>query len=100
MENLAQKALQKIRELLASPQQASPEEAAQLQKLLQMLVETKDAEAGCEEVYELIDQYADLKMAGEDAGSLMPLVELHLDFCGDCCEEYELLLTMLKAQPD
>jgi len=34
---------------------------------------------------------------GENAVALMPLVKRHLDLCGDCKDEYEALLRVLKA---
>ena len=69
---------------------------ARLQGLAEMLAKTQADEQGCEDVYEVIDQYADLTLAGEDAGILMPLVEHHLSICNGCCEEYEMLLGILK----
>lgn len=70
-----------------------------LQKLLQMLDRTREDEYSCDEVYHLLDQYAEAVERGEDAAQLMPLVEYHLNMCRDCHEEYEALLIILESSP-
>lgn len=57
---------------------------------------TQDIEYDCSEVYELLDQYAEMVSRDEDASQIMPLVQQHLVLCGDCYEEYEALLTILE----
>ncbi len=64
-------------------------------RLLQMLDQTLVEEYSCEEVYELLDQYAEMVARGEDVARLMPLVAQHLEMCPDCREEYEALLRMM-----
>jgi hypothetical protein len=61
---------------------------------------TRPEELSCEEAYNLIDQYADLLQNGEDAASLLPLVEHHLEMCIDCKEEFEALMRALRASAD
>ena len=36
-------------------------------------------------------------MRGEDAASMLPLVNKHLEMCPDCREEFEALLRVLRA---
>jgi hypothetical protein len=67
------------------------------EKFAMMLEMTDDEELGCEEVYALIDQYAELLLRGEDPKKLMPLVEKHLALCKDCREELEALLRILEG---
>ena len=50
----------------------------------------------CEDVFAVVDQYAEIEVRGEDAARLMPLLREHLDSCHDCCEEYEALLDILQ----
>lgn len=52
-------------------------------------------EMGCEEVFGVLDQYAEIEVRKEDAARLMPLVREHLDMCDECCDEYEALLDVL-----
>ena len=68
-------------------------------KLLQMVESTEEVELSCDEVFALLDQYAELQARGADAASLLPLVTKHLERCGDCREEYEALLRILGASP-
>jgi predicted anti-sigma-YlaC factor YlaD len=64
-----------------------------------MLQATQPNELSCDEVYELLDQYAEIIARGEDAAQLMPLIKHHLDMCEDCREEYRALLRILEATP-
>lgn len=67
-------------------------------KVMTSLENTKIEEYTCDQVYELLDQFAELVYRQEDAAGLMPLVQHHLDMCGDCREEFEALLRILQAQ--
>jgi predicted anti-sigma-YlaC factor YlaD len=58
---------------------------------------TQSHELSCDEVYDLLDLFADMIARGEDAATLMPLVQHHLEMCPDCREEYETLLRSLEA---
>ncbi|MCC7130857.1 MAG: hypothetical protein IT297_10720 [Anaerolineae bacterium] len=65
--------------------------------LLNMLADTHADELPCDEVFELIDHYAELDLDGEDAARIYPLIRLHLERCRDCQEEYQALLRALQA---
>jgi len=65
-------------------------------KMLQSLAMTEEREISCDEVYAVLDQFAEAVVRGEDVLVLMPLVRQHLDMCPDCREEYETLLRMLQ----
>lgn len=60
---------------------------------------TREMEYSCDEVLEIIDQYAEMAARGEDAAQMMPLIMHHLEMCADCNEEYEALMRVLKAMP-
>lgn len=64
---------------------------------LLMLTHTEDNEISCDEVFKLLDQYAELEISDEEAANLLPLVKLHLDNCMDCREEYETLVQIINA---
>jgi hypothetical protein len=67
-----------------------------LYALMASLPKTEPDELTCAEVYELIDQYAELVEKSGEVESLMPRVEAHLKHCGECHEELEALLAMLE----
>lgn len=58
---------------------------------------TRPDEIDCDECFEQIDQFVEMELAGKDAAEAMPLVQDHLDRCGNCREEFEALLAALKA---
>jgi hypothetical protein len=64
---------------------------------LAMLTEEQDAELTCDQVFELLDQYTERAVRGEDVAHLMPLVKAHLDMCPDCRELYEALERLVAA---
>jgi hypothetical protein len=66
--------------------------------ILELLTKTHDEEMDCEEVFEVIDQFVDAKVRGEDLSEVMPLILRHLELCRDCLEEYEALLRVIEAE--
>ena len=69
----------------------------QVEKVLHMIQNTREVELSCDEVHELLDQYSEMAIRGEDVASLLPLVHYHMDMCPDCREEYEALTRILQA---
>ena len=78
--------------------QAMPPE--QLARMMRMVATTRPDEIGCEECYEQLDRFAELALAGRNAAEAMPLVQDHLERCGDCREEFEALLAALRAETE
>ncbi len=72
----------------------NPEDFGKLARALDM---TGDEELACDECFEELDRFVEMKLAGLNAAA-MPLVQDHLDRCGDCREEYEALLDALRAE--
>ena len=68
-----------------------------LKKMVQMVAGTKAEEIGCDECFEQVDRFVELKLQGLNAAEAMPLVQDHLDRCAGCREEFEALLDCLKA---
>jgi hypothetical protein len=66
--------------------------------VLEILTKTHDEEMDCGEVFEIIDQFVEAKVRGEDVSEAMPLILRHLDLCRDCFEEYEALLRVIEAE--
>ena len=66
-------------------------------RIMHRLVLTKDEEISCDEVFALVDEYAEASQRGEDVASLKPLIRHHLDMCRECEEEYQALLRVLEG---
>jgi hypothetical protein len=66
------------------------------QHLLGSLVQEDPQQVSCDEVFVVLDQFAEAVQRGENVLLLMPLVKKHLDVCPACREEYETLLRMLQ----
>ncbi len=64
--------------------------------ILRVLESAHDENLSCTELYEKLDQYVELELNKKDAAEIMPLIREHLDFCPDCCDEYEALLDILS----
>ena len=88
-----------------SPRSANTENTpanghAETVRMLQMLQQTQDIELPCDEVFALLDEYAEMAQKGENVAHLMPLAKQHLEMCPDCREEYEALERILMANID
>lgn len=76
---------------------ASPLDLDILREMAYSIMSTRPDEIGCDECFEQLDQFLELTLAGKNAAEAMPLVQDHLERCGDCREEFEALLTALRA---
>jgi hypothetical protein len=54
-------------------------------------------EVSCEECFELLDEYVDLEVAGEDADARLPGMRAHLVGCPACREDHESLRDLVAA---
>jgi hypothetical protein len=70
-----------------------------LHNLIKRLESTLDVELSCDEVFALVDDYAEAELQGQDVAHLKPLIRHHLDMCRECEEEYEALLQVLEGSP-
>ena len=82
-----------------SPRSDSALEPGAIKRMARGIMTTRDDEIGCAECFEQVDQFVEMKLAGKNAAEALPLVQDHLDRCGDCQEEFEALMTALKAMP-
>ena len=69
-----------------------------LEGLLKTLAATHQNELDCQEVYEVVDVYAEMSARGEDVSEVLPMVKHHLEMCKDCLEEFDALMRILEAQ--
>jgi len=67
-----------------------------VQDLIRSLEDDQQEECSCDDVYAVVDQYAEMEFSGKDAARLMPLLKQHMEGCHSCCEEYEALLDILE----
>jgi hypothetical protein len=86
----------RLKALLAGRRAKRPAGGA-LADMAGMVQATTEDEIGCDEAYELLDRYAEMKERGEDPAVLIPLVHRHIQTCRDCREELEALLRALAA---
>lgn len=66
--------------------------------VLMAVSRTREEEIGCDECFERLERFVEVELSGLDATSAMPLVEDHLQKCGDCREEFEVLLEALREE--
>lgn len=69
---------------------------AEMVEMLRSLAMTEEQEISCDDVFAVLDEFAEAMQRGENVLLLMPLVRQHLEMCPDCREEYEALLRMLQ----
>ena len=72
-------------------------EPAMLKQMVLQVLSTRPDEIGCDECFEQLDRFVEMKLAGKNAAEAVPLVQDHLERCHDCCEEFEALLAALQA---
>lgn len=68
-----------------------------LRQLLEQIARTRLEELDCDQVYHLLDEFAERAASGGEVAVLLPLVQQHLELCRDCQEECEALLRALWA---
>ncbi len=66
--------------------------------VLMAISRTREEEIGCDECFERLERFVEVELSGLDAARAMPLVEDHLQKCGDCREEFEALLEALREE--
>jgi bacterioferritin-associated ferredoxin len=71
-----------------------------LNLVVQEIADTREVEIGCDECFEQLDRFLEMKLSGLDAAQAIPLVQEHLEVCGECREEFEALLAALRATGD
>ena len=65
-------------------------------ELARAVATTEARELSCDECMEELDRLVELEAAGSSTDELMPLVKAHLLRCGDCYQDYEGLLRILR----
>jgi predicted anti-sigma-YlaC factor YlaD len=66
--------------------------------LLTRLLGPSEREVTCEACFELLDEYVDLELAGEDADRRVRGVREHLQGCPACREDHESLRDFVRLE--
>ncbi len=64
---------------------------------LERLLGPTGHEVSCEQCFELLDQYVELELSGDDADERIPGMRAHLEGCPACREEHESLHALVSA---
>jgi hypothetical protein len=67
------------------------------QKLAELLGPA-GAEIGCDECFDLLDEFVELELAGLDADRSIPGLQAHLEGCSACREEHDSLIALVESQ--
>ena len=89
---------QKFRNVFKPTTQNPQTQKMMLTKLIRMVEQTQEEEYSCDDVLQLLDEYAEIVSHGKDPADMMPLIKHHLDMCPDCREEAEALLSVIQSQ--
>jgi hypothetical protein len=68
-----------------------------MSELLNRLLGPGEPEVTCEQCFELLDEYVELELRGDDAEEQLPGMRAHLAGCPACHEDHESLLSFVRA---
>jgi predicted anti-sigma-YlaC factor YlaD len=54
-------------------------------------------EVGCDQCFELLDEFVELELAGADVDTRLPGMRAHLDGCSACREEHDSLYELAAS---
>ena len=74
-----------------------PLSSQQVRELLKATCATQERELTCGECWDHVAELAERAIAGQAIPAALAAVELHLEDCGECRQEYEALLSALQA---
>jgi tRNA-dihydrouridine synthase len=69
-------------------------------ELLRRVLGPSGPEVTCEECFELLDEYVDLELAGQDADRRLRGMREHLQGCQACYEDHESLRDLVRLEGD
>jgi hypothetical protein len=71
----------------------------ELKQALARLLGPAGPEVGCDECFDLLDEFVELELAGRDADTALPGLRAHLAGCPACREEHESLRALVGGEP-
>jgi hypothetical protein len=69
-------------------------------ELLRRVLGPSGPEVMCQECFELLDEYVELELAGQDADRRLPGMREHLEGCPACAEEHDSLRELVRLEGD
>ena len=66
-------------------------DSERLERWLHDIFNTQDEEISCTECLDLVSQYVEVELSGQDPAVELPQVRQHVEQCAACREEYEAL---------
>jgi hypothetical protein len=69
-----------------------------MSELLNRLLGPGEPEVTCEQCFELLDEYVELELRGDDAEEQLPGMRAHLAGCPACHEDHESLLAFASMR--
>jgi hypothetical protein len=67
-------------------------------ELLRCVLGPSGREVTCQECFELLDEYVELELAGQDADRRLPGMREHLEGCRACYEDHESLRAWVRLE--
>ena len=67
--------------------------------LIGRLLGPSGAEVGCDECFDLLDEYVEVELAGGDTRAALPGMDAHLQGCPACREDHESLRALVAGGP-
>ena len=67
-------------------------------KLVARLLGPADPQVTCEACFELLDEYVDLELTGNDPDAHLPGMRAHLEGCPACHEDHESLRALVAIE--
>lgn len=68
-----------------------------LKQIIHEVITTRPDEITCPQCFDHLDRFAEMTLVGTNASEAMPLVQDHLEHCGECRQEFEALLLALEG---
>jgi hypothetical protein len=69
-----------------------------MSELMNRLLGPGEPEVTCEQCFELLDEYVELELRGENAEEQLPGMRAHLVGCPACHEDHESLLAFVSMR--
>ncbi len=72
----------------------------EIRELIDLLGKTRDREIDCDACLEQVAEFAEQQLSGKEVPEALDAVQQHLDVCGECREEYRVLMDVLRSSGD
>ena len=73
---------------------------SRLERLLRLAARTRDQELSCTECFDVLPRYVERELAGATPDTGFPLFRQHLEQCGVCREEYDVVRELVRLESE